>query len=88
MAVGAACATLVLPRWPRRCLGQLDAMKMKVAAIGGIADTIRMSGVPESMKRGEGEVMGQRGLRRLRRSKMSIKEGLRPVGEFLQAASI
>ena len=60
-------------------------MKMKVAAIGGIADTIRMSGVPESMKRGEGEVMGQRGLRR---SKMSIKEGLRPVGEFLQAASI
>ena len=49
-----ACATLVLPRWPTRCLGQLDAMKMKVAAIGGIADTIRMSGVPESMKRGEG----------------------------------
>ena len=44
---------LVLPRWPKRCLGQLDAMKMKVAAIGGIADTIRMSGVPESMKRGE-----------------------------------
>ena len=37
-------------------------MKMKVAAIGGIADTIRMSGVPESMKRGEGlgEVMGGR----------------------------
>ena len=34
--------------------GQLtDAMKMKVATVGGIADSIRMSGVPESMKRGE-----------------------------------
>ena len=46
-----------MPRWPTRCFvndGQLtDAMKMKVAAVGGIADSIRMSGVPESMKRGE-----------------------------------
>ena len=29
-------------------------MKMKVAAVGGISESIRMSGVPESMKRGEG----------------------------------
>ena len=28
-------------------------MKMKVAAVGGIAENIRMSGVPESMKRGK-----------------------------------
>ena len=27
-------------------------MKMKVATVGGLADNIRMSGVPESMKRG------------------------------------
>merc|ERR1711988_595169 len=34
-------------------------MKMKVAAVGGIADSIRMSGVPESMKRGLGTLPPQ-----------------------------
>ena len=75
VAVGAACATLVLPRWPRRCLGQLDAMKMKVAAIGGIADTIRMSGVPESMKRGEGGGDGTGGVKEVH--KRGFKAGRR-----------
>ena len=60
-------------------------MKMKVAAIGGIADTIRMSGVPESMKRGE---RGGDGGGQLRVKEVSIKEGLRPAGKFLQAGSI
>ena len=31
-------------------------MKMKVAPGGGISESIRMSGVPESMKRGEGDI--------------------------------
>ena len=59
-------------------------MKMKVAAIGGIADTIRMSGVPESMKRGErggGDGGGQ-----LRVKEGSIKEGLRPAKKILASS--
>ena len=37
-------------------LGEEAVMKMKVAAVGGISESLRMSGVPESMKRGEGRV--------------------------------
>ena len=59
-------------------------MKMKVAAIGGIADTIRMSGVPESMKRGEGGGDGAEGVKEVHKRGFKASQRILASSQYLK----